>query len=441
MSVIKPSAAEHIDSVSINSVLIHTQHTGPVDISGVVTDLDVFEHLDKPYVTALLGFVDIEDIVGVLNISGGEKITIVLKSNMEDAIAIEKVFYIDKISASNKVADNEEFFAMHLIEDVGFKSNLININKCYNGKSSTIIEKIADEYFNAKVNKPIDKDLQDIKVIIPNLTPIDAMCWIKNKTTTVEGYPFYLYSTLIDQNFNFVDLQSLLKAPPMNPRSGQEYTHYESQISTMSPESRRRVIMAMQSRDSYDMYDLINKGILGAEHRYIDTIKKIDNKFVYDIEPEVVATLEEDGIVEKGRLPIYDKYRYDWAKNPINSRKITRVGGANVFEGDVKSISEQDKIAYYTLNERSRAISRLLTTDPVTFVVHGLDFLYGDYNTTIGNKLRVKVLRNTKTGNRTDLFDKKKSGDYLIFACKHSFTPREYTITFSGVKLSNGDIK
>jgi len=267
------------------------------------------------------------------------------------------------------------------------------------------------------------------------------MCWIKNKTTTVEGYPFYLYSTLIDQNFNFVDLQSLLKTPPMNPHSGQEYTHYESQISTVSPESRRRVIMAMQSRDSYDMYDLINKGILGAEHRYIDTIKKIDNKFVYDIEPEVVATLEEDGIVEKGRLPIYDKYRYDWAKNPISSRKITRVGGANVFEGDVKSISEQDKIAYYTLNERSRAISRLLTTDPVTFVVHGLDFLYGDYNTTIGNKLRVKVLRNTKTGNRTDLFDKKKSGDYLIFACKHSFTPREYTITFSGVKLSNGDIK
>jgi hypothetical protein len=479
MSEVNPSPPESVDSVSIKSVFIHSQHSEKVDISGVVTDLDVFEHLDKPYVTALLGFVDIQDVVGVLNISGGEKITIVLQSNMENAVPVEKVFYIDKISSSNKVSDNEEFFAIHLIEDIGFLSNLINLNRCYSGKPSSIIEDISSEFFDMEVNRPIDKDQQSIKVIVPNLTPIDAMCWIKNRTTTVKGYPFYLYSTLIDENLNFVDLQSLLTAPVMNPKKGREYTYYESQIGSPSAGDRRRVIMAMQSKDSYDMYNLIDKGLLGSEYQYIDTIKKIKeeeedtsleegtslealeevtslealgegtsleqkykkkfNRFLFDIETDVIETLEEDGIVEKGRLPIYDKYRYDWSTSTINSRKITRVGSSKVFD-DKKSISEETETGDYRLNERSRTFSRLLTTDPVAFIVHGVDFLYGDYNVTIGNKLRVKVLRNTKVGDPTDRFDKKKSGDYLIFACKHSFTPREYTLTFSGVKLSNGDI-
>ena len=89
----------------------------------------MFEHLDKPYVTAILGFVDAEDAVGAINLSGGEKVTIILKTNIEDSYPVKRVYYVDKIMTSAKTGDTEEFYALHLIEDHAFISNVLNVNK------------------------------------------------------------------------------------------------------------------------------------------------------------------------------------------------------------------------------------------------------------------------------------------------------------------------
>jgi hypothetical protein len=445
MSDLKPSAPESVDAVSIQSVKIHAEFLkDPLDISTLVSDLDVFEHLDKPYITAILGFVDIEDVVGVLNISGGERVSITLKSNLEESVPVHKHFFIDKILSSNKVSDNEEFFAMHLIEDIAFLSNLININQSYTGSSSDIIKKIA-KVLGRGVNLGLDEaDNQEIKVIVPNLTPIDAMCWIKNRITTVDGYPYYLYSTLVGENLNLYDMAKMLKDDAMNILPGEEYTHYESQMSMPADKSKRRVIMAYQAKETYDVYKLIDRGLIGSDYTYLNLTKKEkqkDNTFRFDINKEALDKLASfKQLWQTTHRPLYDKTRYEWSTRvEISSRKITRIGSAQAFDGK-KSLSERDEVAQYRLNEVNRSLSQLLVSDPMSFIVNGLDFFNGEENTTVGNKLRVRFLRNTKVGDPTDLFDKKKSGDYLIFACKHSFTPREYTLTFSGVKLSNGDI-
>ena len=446
MSDLKPSPPEFADAVSIQSVTIHTELTElPVDIAALVSDLDVFEHLDKPYVTAVLGFVDVEDVVGILNISGGERVSITLKSNLEEAVPVHKHFFIDKIISSNKVSDNEEFFAMHLIEDIAFASNLMNINQSYTGSSSDIIKKVADDFLGREISLGLDQaDNQEIKVIIPNLTPIDAMCWIKNRITTVDGYPYYLYSTLVGHKLHLYDMAKMLKADVMNDLPGEEYTHYESQMSMPADKSKRRVIMAYQSKDTYDVYKLIDRGLIGSDYTYLNLTKKEkkkDNTFRFDINKEALDKLASfKKPWETTHRPLYDKTRYEWSsQTEINSRKITRMGSSQAFDNK-KSLSERDDVSQYRLNEVNRSLSQLLVSDPMNFIVNGLDFFNHEESTTVGNKLRVRFLRNTKVGDPTDLFDKKKSGDYLIFACKHSFTPRTYTLTFSGVKLSNGDI-
>lgn len=440
MSSVKPSPIEFATAVTIESVTIHTEIAPPVEIAAAVTDIDVFEHIDKPYLTAVVGFVDFEDVVGLLNLSGGEKVIIELKANVEEAYPVVNKFYIDKIMSSTKVSDNEEFFTLHLIEDIGFESNLMNVNKPYTGKSTEIIKTIAKDFLGAEVDIKAN-DVQDMKVIVPNLTPIDAMCWVKNRSTTFEGYPIYLYSTLVDNSLQVSDLQTLLTERSMNPEEGQEYTHYESQVNLGIDKMGRRVIKGYQSKDTYDVYKLIDLGLLGAEHQYLDITKKEgDNRnynFILDFDMDVIKnTLEKDtSLTEKTKL-IFDKSRHDWSSgdSKINSRKITRIGSANVFNNK-KSISQGEDVPAYKRNEISRTISQLLTTDPITFVVNGIDFFSGIKSATIGNKLTIKFLRNTKAGDPQELFDFKKSGDYIIFACKHSFTTTDYTLTFSGVKM------
>ena len=435
MSLVNPSSPDHVDAISFKSIIIETEISENVEIAAITTNLDVFEHLDKPYITALLGFVDVEDIVGSMNISGGEKVRIVLKTNVEESLPVEKHFYIDKVVSSNKTNDNEEFFTLHLIEDYAFISNTKNVNTVYSGKTSKIIEKIAKDSLDIEVDVNT-KDLQEAKVIVPNLTPIDAMCWIKNRSTTSDGYPLYLYSNFIDSNLQLNDLMTMMSAKVMNESEGREFTHYESQATSDLNISRRRIIMAYQAKNINNLYSLIDKGLLGSEYRYLDIIKKEDHKFNFNVDKEVIKQLIDDNIIDT--TPLYDSSRYDWSSSKINSRKITRIGSTKVFS-DQKSLSERDDASQYRLNEVSHAMSQLLTTDAISFVVNGIDFFDGEQSSTIGKKLRIRFLKNIIT-DEDDKFDHKKSGDYLIFACKHSFTSREYTLTFSGVKLSNGKV-
>ena len=228
----------------------------------------------------------------------------------------------------------------------------------------------------------------------------------------------------------------MMTAKTMNDQEGAEYTHYESQMGSETS----LVVVVLSWRISLVTTMIftrsIEKGLLGAEYRYLDIIKKEDNKFEFDVDKEVNSLLSKDDIVQSRQYSSYDSARYDWSTGKISSRKITRIGSSEIFD-DNKSLSQRKEIAQYRLNEVSRAMSELLKTEAMSFVVNGLDFFDGVESTTIGNKLRIRFLKNSITDD-SDKFDHKKSGDYLMFACKHSFTPREYTLTFSGVKLSNG---
>ena len=45
-----------------------------LDIKNVITDIEIFEHLDKPYLTGNIIFVDDNNIYNNVNFSGSEKI-------------------------------------------------------------------------------------------------------------------------------------------------------------------------------------------------------------------------------------------------------------------------------------------------------------------------------------------------------------------------------
>ena len=172
-----------------------------------------------------------------LNISGGERVSIVLKTNLQTSIPIRKIFYIDKIMSASKTHSNEEFFTLHLIEDHAFISNTLNVNKAYSGSTTTIVSKIAKDFLDTNIDI-LSSDVHNTKVIVPNLTPIDAMCWVKNRTTTTTGYPFYLFSNFIDLNLQFDDLQSMMSSAVMNPDA--PYTYYEAQ---MVPRTRTHCVV------------------------------------------------------------------------------------------------------------------------------------------------------------------------------------------------------
>jgi hypothetical protein len=427
------------DSINIESVIIEVNDSKMVSqIANGVSDIDIFEHLDKPYLTAILGYTDRDSVVSNMDISGGEKMHITLKSNRAQTVSVSKTFFIDKVILSDKSTDISELYVFHLIEDIGYISNLHNVNRSYSGKPSKIISNISEEFLKKKINQ-VSSDFQSMKVIVPNLTPIDAMCWIKNRASTADGYPFYLYSTLIDKDLQMKDLKSLMTSTIMN--KGQPFTFSEGEFSESvnPPEKKERVIIRYQSKGTENLFKLIQDGLIGSDYRYINVTKNKVDRFTFNVDEEVIKPLKKDKIIDKG-TPLFDNGRYKEITADIKSRRISQIGGSSAHPNN-KSYSESEEVAQYRLNIINRAMTHMLTKSKIDFVLEGVEFLDGDENSTLGRKISLTFLRNRMDESDSDVYDPKKSGDFLIFACKHSISRSSYYVTMSGLKLSNGEVQ
>ena len=437
-----PSALEKQSAIAFESVLIQSDRNPvSVDVANSVTDLDIFEHLDKPYLTGMISFLDTEDIVGGLDISGAETVDIKVRVNSQIAVSVKKTFYITKIITTGKGSTTGNAIVLHLIEDVAYKSNLFNVNKSYSGSPTDIINKISKSYLN-KTILTSSKDTQDFKVIVPNLTPLNAMSWIKNKATTTKGYPFYLFSTFGQDELLFADLKTMMERPAVNV--GEPYTYTESTIPSVddnySDKPRRRTILHYDYNNTENLFELIGKGVVGARHNYIDITKNEIKSIDFDLAKDVIKTFQDDGEVKKSPL-FSSMYNLDGKSfNRLQSRVISQIGGTDAFENQ-NTFSENKSKGMYKLNSISRAMYGLLMKQPIKIRVNGIDFLQTEGNNTIGNKLDIKFLRNiVDQGASDNRLDPKKSGHFLLLTAKHAFRREGYDISFTGVKLSNGDV-
>ena len=90
----------------LNAVTINSERNiVPVDITGIVSDIQFFEHLDKPYVTGNIVISDSVRLYDRLDIQGAEEVIIEMQMNL-DGPKVRRKFYITKIKVAQKV-ENE----------------------------------------------------------------------------------------------------------------------------------------------------------------------------------------------------------------------------------------------------------------------------------------------------------------------------------------------
>jgi len=444
MSDITTTTNEHKTAATIESFAIESWGA-QFEIAPAIIDLDVFEHIDKPYLTAMAGFADYDNVFEVMQISGGEKVIVKIKSTHPLAEEVNKVFYIDRIVSSEKIQSDQEFYVFHLIEDIGFLGVTKNINKSYSGSGSDIISNISKEYLDEKEIsvEGIATESTKMKVIVPNMNPIDAMCWIKNRLVTDDGYPYYLFSSLVEDSLHLSDLQHLLTQPVLN--ADVPYIFADSSVSHSRPMGsiQRRVILSYKGRNTDNVFKLLDDGVIGSAYEYIDVTKKKDEQRQHielNADDDVISAFKKSKLIDK--TPTLEMFKYDWYNaEGVVSKKITQVGGTSPYVG-YKSYSECDDKAQYKQRVVSNAMANIITKNSIDITVNGYDFLDGIENTSIGCKLRIFFLTNQTPEEKADAasdtaFDKKKSGDFLILGCKHSFSQESYTISMSAVKVNH----
>ena len=423
------------------SVVIYSSRTiEPVEVKALVSAVEIYEHMNKPYLTGNIAIADSVRVSDRMDFQGAEYIDIKIKRGPKAPI-YKKTFVIDEIKTT-KVNESSEVLVFHITEDIAYKANLYNVNKAYRGKPSDIIKKIAKEYLDKEVASTEDTSYQgDMQVIIPNLNPIESVMWLKKRTTDGEGYPYFLYSSFASEKLWYVDLGYLLNLPVINEKT--PYIYSQSAASNPSP-GRFFTINYYKHEQAENMLKMIKKGLIGGSHNYYNVMTASYQDVKFDIQKDVAKSVKLKN-KRQSNFNVSDQFEFD--ELPLHEHqarsiyKLSSSGAYTIRGGTVNSYDEEEDIGGHKKKLVSDALSHLLTKSAIQIKVNGSEFMAPDGNDTlhytIGNSIRLIFLGNMGQNKQANRIDPKKSGDYIIFAAKHSYGDERYHVTLTCAKVAN----
>ncbi|MDB4339465.1 hypothetical protein OAA37_00635 [bacterium] len=424
-----------LTAVTINS----ERNIVPVDITGIVSDIQFFEHLDKPYITGNIVISDSVRLYDRLDIQGAEEVIIEMQMNL-DSPKVRRKFYITKIAAAQKTNETTEMIALTIVDDWFFRSTVKNVNKVFTGSPDSIIEQIAEQYLDLEVVREGSFVFQnEMKVIVPNLTPLQAIMWIKQRATTDDGMPFYVYNDFITNRLNISDVVTLTSQVPYNRRKPFLYGVTDSLVID-EKQYAYLPIKAYKIKDVQSMLSLVDKGLVSSTHSFFHTSHNKIRNHSFNIQKDIFDRVELD---RSKHYKFSEDFKIDDENiTKLGSRKISRISSSGPFEigatANYKSYSEETDPSDHVRKITSRAMRHFLIKDPISIRVDGKAFIRGDYNMTIGNCVRLLFLANrpntTEGGTKLDML---KSGDYVVYSSKHTFSLTRYDVDLECVKISD----
>ena len=310
---------------------------------------------------------------------------------------------------------------------------LQNVNKSYKGQPQEIISAIAKDYFKKDVINNAEDDTQNtMNVIVPNLSPIEAMSWIKNRATNKDGYPFFLFSTFALNKLMFYDLGSMRSQNAINPET--PYTYSQS-VELGGGSQRLFQIFDYKVKNVEDLSSIINAGYVGANHSFYDITSAKSANIKCDVHKDFYENA--DKLNKRQSLPLVSpnlKYN-EKSISDYESRNLNNIFAAKRFE-DNKTLTEDNKIGDQKKKIVSNAMKQLLTKSPIEIIVNGREFLNGSSNYTIGNNIKI-VFKANQDDNPSTKIDRKMSGDYLIHSARHVFAKEKCYSILLVTKIAN----
>lgn len=436
-----------------------------LDITNIISDIDIYEHLDKPYITGTVVVADSVNLYSKLKLSGIEKLTISIRLPEARYRSIVKIFYIDKVVRNIRSNDYDSTLVLHIMEDIGFISDYINVNKGYDGKGYNIIEKIVKEFFGKELSKPStsteDQDIQPpMRVVIPNMSPLQAADWIKDRITTSDASPYYLFSTFANDKLHLLSLRRMLISNAINSNTSPRPLVY-SQASTShtvprSIDEQAFIIESYTETATDDLTKMNNQGYVNTAYIFHDIARNLSMYAGYRPAPGSVnkrrwtaydmagRRIEQgnafgNGVYAEDVYPMLSKLPPKGTEEPIylhervESNTIAGAFSSGMYPG-YRGYNEARDGTEQLFKVDSKSMRHWILNTPMDFTLPGRIFIIGNQSTSIGNKFKIDFLVIDETS-QVPARDVNKSGDYLIYAARHTFSREGYTVRLTGVKV------
>lgn len=469
LPVIKEEKKTSPNTVVTENDTGETNDSFSIDITAFVSELIIFESLDKPYISGKMVVLDDSELFNGLELQGTENVQITLgtEDSQSTEVVINKRFIMTGVESQTKSgeAGSSSVFTITLLDEIAMVGRATKIRKSYSGSLEKIIKSVVKNelgrdteisYTGAK--KPTDEfsAQENITCIVPNLNALETIDWICSRLTTKNGSPYFCFATLNipDYNNNFSvtgeedikagniirlgNLDTMLEQEPFNKIP---YKFTPQTNSTNANQKRERQVFNIRAIDtpaSSNTLKLIDIGAVSST--YSNT--NLGTGEVHKSEHSIVRTLSQlsrDEIIEKEGMVqnVIDPTAKLKDKNILRykSRNFHTITSSGTY-GNLNSYHDERVESKFKTKIESKSIKAFLNKNPLTIVIEGSGFIVGRGG--VGQIININIRGdNVRAEKREDLSDSRYSGNHLIYDVKHHFAANLHNVTLNLRKLES----
>ena len=419
-----------------------------VDVRGNVLEVVFYENLYKPYIDATIAIIDDFGLRDALSIQGTERLKLVLgdAEKPEEPVAV-KYFFFSRIADVQRMNERSELLLINLVEEHVYIDSVKQFSRSYTGKLEDIISTISANELGKQVQQVnFEGSVQGTrKIIVPYMSPLESIQWLRDRATTRTGSPIFLYSSLYNDNLFMSDLDSLLKEPVFNNKLPLRYTSATASASETEENLRPYYeIISFKQTNSEDTQSLYENGAIGSYYASIDagtgtvsgshiSVRDLIDEFYTNelISPDTVQTIFDPSLEIDGRLS--DEYNSLHIHQVVSSRTYNQFKS---YHDETSLLDASNSVIESRLKVKNKLIRMLLKRNVIDIGMNGSLFFEGKM--PVGRRIRVLFLNSNVEGDLKDptkQIDRRKSGDYLVLAINHRLVQEKHTAILRMSKL------
>jgi len=198
------------------------------DLTGVFTEINLFDNLFTPCVSANILLTDANNLSNKLKLKGQEKIKITISKANDRMLRFEKEFVIYSLTNKKSINLTSSSYVLNLVSEEFVFSEQQKLSQNFTGLYSEAVTRILNNYLRVPNSSPANgrsgvgviyptTTVQDF--ILPTITPFESLNWISKRALWknpkgAEYSPDFLFYETAQQGYNFVPLLFLMDLDP-----------------------------------------------------------------------------------------------------------------------------------------------------------------------------------------------------------------------------------
>lgn len=414
-----------------------------IDISDLVLELNIYQDMDKPFMSGNILMNDAKGLYEYLPLIGQERLIFKLTTpSASSSVSFEEyhavIYNVEKRFNTN---DRSQAYLLNWTTLDNYRNFRTKVSKSYKGNISQIIVQLLTEELKSSKPMYIDLTKNPRKYVVPNLSPYAACSFLREEAISAEHQSphFVFFENSIGYHFRSID--SLLGS------QGSLSVAHKKTYKSQPPDDPKDLgdslgtILAFQVEDSTNTFSNGRGGMFASTLLYHDMFNKTLQKFEYDYIRDCYKKRNQLNQDSGKYGPFISESEVDGDKIitdfPESKLFLHPTSGKELYNEGVSTNSATP----YTNNNAEdwlqESLSREMEREYFTLKIE----TYGDTSIMVGDIVDIMIPSNRgvlSTSGGKEAMDAILSGRYLVTQLHHQVSPQEqqHKMTFNVMKDS-----